>query len=97
MLEPENTKTLRTSRESLDALVHSINSISNENSEEMIENIESIKYSLKSIGFSLLGILQLKIQDLNNNPETRNDYDVISEVEDIKDNARYLLSNSIEQ
>lgn len=97
MIGTENTKTLRTSRESLDALVDSINSINIENSEEMVENIESIKYSLKSIGFSLLGILQLKLQDLKNNPENINDYAVISEVEDIKDNARYLLSNSIEQ
>lgn len=97
MIGTENTKTLRTSRESLDALVDSINSINIENSEEMVENIESIKYSLKSIGFSLLGILQLKLQDLKNNPENINDYAVINEVEDIKDNARYLLSNSIEQ
>ena len=92
MLEPENTKTLRTSRESLDALVDSINSISNENSEEMIENIASIRYSLNSIALSLNGILELKLQKAKQNTNIIISTKVMNEIERMKDDASDLLS-----
>ena len=92
MLEPESTKTLRTSRESLDALVHSINSISNENSEEMIESIKSIRYSLNSIALSLNGILELKLQKAKQNTNIIISTRVMNEIERMKDDAADLLS-----